>query len=356
MFKQKSMRILYWIIVGILTFLFLYLLTILFPFYRSFFSVVMKILTPFIIAGLIAYLLHPVVEKLHEHKFPRWLAIIGIYLLFFGGVGYGGYKLYPLVIHQLRDLNDNLPQFIDMYRKTIYGVYESTSFLPETVHDRMDEFFIEMEEKIGTILTNSVKQLTKIMDVIIIIAVIPVLVFYMLKDFNLIKRAIWKLTPKKYQDDGKELAKEIDDSLGHYIRGQLLVCFFVALTSYGLLWFIDMKYPLVLALTMGITNIIPYFGPILGAIPAVIIAFTVSMKMVVYVIIAVFVVQIVEGNLLSPFIVGKSINIHPILIIFALLVGSEIGGVVGMIVAVPLLSIIKVIIMHAKSFKTGEEH
>ncbi|WP_226036991.1 AI-2E family transporter [Aquibacillus saliphilus] len=354
MFNQnKSIQFLYWILIGILGFLFIYLLTILFPFYRSFFSVLFRILTPFLIAGLIAFLLHPVIEKLHEYKFPRWLAIISIYFLFFGVIGYIIYKAYPAFIDQLKDLNENLPDFIDSYRKTIYGIYEKTSFLPETVHDKMDEFLHEMEGFISNLLTGIVKQLTKIMDVVIILAVIPVLVFYMLKDFHLIKRTLWKLTPKKYRNEGKELFIEIDKSLGNYIRGQLLVCFFVSLTTYGILLFIDMKYPLLLAIVMGITNIIPYFGPILGAIPTIVIAFTISMKMVLLVIITVFIVQIIEGNLLSPFIVGKSINIHPILIIFALLVGGELGGVIGMIIAVPLLSIVKVVLVHTKSFKSS---
>lgn len=352
MFNQsKSMRFLYWILIGILSFLFLYLLTILFPFYRSIFSVILRILTPFIIAGIIAYLLHPLIEKLHDYKFPRWLAIIGIYMLFFGGVGYLIYKTYPVFIHQLKDLNQNLPHLIDMYRNTIYEVYDRTSFLPEAIHDKMDEFFHDVEAMIGKLLTDSIKQLTKIMDVIVIVAVIPVLVFYMLKDFSLIKSTLWKLTPKKYREDGKELAVEIDKSLGNYIRGQLLVCLFVSLTTYGILWLIGMKYPLLLAILMGITNIIPYFGPILGAVPAVIIGFTISLKMVVYVILGVFVVQIIEGNLLSPLIVGKSIDIHPILIIFALLVGGEVGGVIGMIIAVPVLSVVKVFLMHTKTFR-----
>ncbi|MDC3415616.1 AI-2E family transporter [Aquibacillus salsiterrae] len=352
MFNQnKSMRFLYWILVGILSFLFLYLLTILFPFYEKFFTTSLKILMPFIISGIIAYLLHPIVEKLHRFHFPRWLAILTIYILFFGGVGFGLYKAYPLMINQLNDLDKNLPQFIDMYRNTTHGLYEKTAFLPEAVHKKMDDFFYDLEEFVGDFITNSVKQLTKIMDVVVVIAVIPVLVFYFLKDFKKIQSSLWKLTPKKYREEGKDLAIDIDKSLGNYIRGQLLVCLFVGLTSYGLLWLIGMKYPLLLGLTMGITNIIPYFGPLLGAIPALIIAFTISMKMVVFVILSVFIVQIIEGNLLSPFIVGKSIDIHPIIIIFALIVGGEIGGVVGMIVAVPVLSVIKVFIIHINAYR-----
>jgi predicted PurR-regulated permease PerM len=348
--ENKSLRFLYWILIGIASFLFLYLLTKLFPFYQSILSFIFRILTPFLIAGLIAYLLHPIVEKLHAHKFPRWLAIIGIYIIFFGGFGYLLYRVYPVFVHQLRDLNANLPELMEMYRATIYGLYEKTSNLPEGVHDKMDQLLAEVEKMIGDFLTLLAKKATKIMDVIVIIAVIPVLVFYMLKDFDLIKKGMWRLTPRKYRQEGSQLVKDIDESLGNYIRGQLLVCFFVSLTTYGILLLMDMKYPLLLALVMGTTNIIPYFGPILGAIPAVIIAITISAKMVVYVILAVFVIQIIEGNLLSPFIVGKSTNIHPILIIFALLVGGEVGGVIGMILAVPLITILKVVLDHTNTF------
>ncbi|SDK52212.1 AI-2E family transporter [Sediminibacillus albus] len=352
--QHKSVRFLYWILIGILAFLFLYLLLKLLPLYQTILGVFLRILTPFLIAALIAYLLHPLIEKLHKFNLPRWLVIIGIYFLFFGGAGYLLYKTFPVFIHQLKDLNENLPSFMEQYREAIYGLYEQTAYLPETVHDRMDLLLYRIEEFIGSLLTGIVQQAGRIMDIVILAAVIPVLVFYMLKDFDLIKKTLSKLTPERYRDGSRQLCREIDKSLGNYIRGQLLVCLFVSLTTYTCLWFIDMKYPLLLAIIMGLTNIIPYFGPILGAIPAIVIAFTISTKMVFYVILAVFVVQIVEGNLLSPFIVGKSINIHPILIIFALLAGGEIGGILGMILAVPVITIGKVIIYQIRQFRAAD--
>lgn len=112
------------------------------------------------------------------------------------------------------------------------------------------------------------------------------------------------------------------------------------------LLFFDLKYPLVLGIIIGITNVIPYFGPIIGAIPAVIIASTMSVKMLIIVVIIIVVLQFLEGNILSPFIVGKSLHMHPLFIMFALLLGGEVGGIVGMVVAVPVLSILKVAIMH----------
>ncbi len=100
-----------------------------------------------------------------------------------------------------------------------------------------------------------------------------------------------------------------------------------------------MEYSILLGVIIGLTNFIPYFGPIIGAIPALLIAFTISTKMVLFVLLVILAVQLTEGNLLSPFIVGKSIRIHPIYIILALFIAAKVGGVIGMILAVPLLAI-----------------
>ena len=109
-----------------------------------------------------------------------------------------------------------------------------------------------------------------------------------------------------------------------------------------------MKYALILGIVIGVTNVIPYFGPIIGAVPAIIIAAAMGMKKVIWVAVIVFGLQFLEGNVLSPLIVGKSLHMHPLIIMLALLLGGEVGGVVGLILAVPLLVIIKVAILHAK--------
>lgn len=140
----------------------------------------------------------------------------------------------------------------------------------------------------------------------------------------------------------------MDISLGNYIRGQLIVCLFVSITSLLLFRFLNIEYALLLAIVMGITNIIPYFGPILGAIPVTLVTYTTSgeIKLVIFVIIGIFVMQIIEGNLISPYIVGKSVRIHPVAIIFALLLGSQLFGIPGMILAVPVLTILRVVFTH----------
>src|SRR5699024_5186856 len=343
---NKPLNFLAWVITGIFVLLFIYLLVKLFPVYGAIVSFFWHLLLPFLIAVLIAYLLYPVIKKMHAYIMPKSLAILMIYLLFFGGIGYLGYRVYPAVIQQISELQEQLPQLIDMYREFIYSLYEYTSFLPENVHDRMDQLIYEAEMYIENLLTDVVRGFTKIFDMIIIITVIPVLVFYFLKDFAAIKNYFKTWIPEKYHAQTRLLCRAIDEGLGNYIRGQFVVCLFVGLAAFVLFKFLDVPYALLLAIIMALTNIIPYFGPIIGAIPAVAITATISGKLVLIVLAGIFIIQVIDGNLLSPYIVGKSVNIHPIAIIFALLLGGQISGVIGMILAVPVLAVINVIVSH----------
>ncbi|MEN2765897.1 AI-2E family transporter [Ornithinibacillus xuwenensis] len=347
MFSQKKpINFLYWIITGIFVFLFIFLLVKLFPYYKAFFSFLWNLAAPFLIACLIAYLLYPIVQKIHQYNIPKSVAILIIYLIFFGGTGYLIYRVYPAVVHQLRDLDEYLPQLVEMYQALIYQVYESTSFLPETVHDKIDETIRTIELSMDTLIGNLIGGITKVLDMVIIITVIPVLVFYFLKDYDKIKDFVKGFIPSKFQRSSSNLVHAVDEGLGNYLRGQLLVCLFVAITSYIVFQFMGLKYALLLGIFMGLTNIIPYFGPIIGAIPAVLLALTISGNMVLFVLIGVFVIQLIESNFLSPYIVGKSTRIHPVAIIFVLLLGSKLGGVLGMILAVPVLTILNVVTKH----------
>ncbi|SFL79440.1 Predicted PurR-regulated permease PerM [Gracilibacillus orientalis] len=342
MSNQSKMRIVLQLIILCLAVLFLYLMYILFPFYKHVLIVVLQVLAPFLIAGLIAYLLHPVVEKIHRFHIPRPLAIIFIYLLFFTLTGYGIYISFPMWMEQLQEMQQNIPQYVDAYRSFIYGLYNQTSFLPEGFHDNLDQLFQNIETTLGEQLTNLLKNIPLLFDIFVMIAVIPILAFYFLKDYQQLQRGILKIIPQKYQSFTKKLAHDMEESLGQYIRGQILVCFLVGLVSYFLLRWIGMNYAVVLATIIGFTNFIPYFGPIIGAIPAVLIAFTMSTKMVLYVFLVVLAVQLLEGNLLSPFIVGKSIHIHPVYLILTLFIAAKTTGVVGMLLAVPFLAVARV--------------
>ncbi|KAB2338657.1 AI-2E family transporter [Cytobacillus depressus] len=311
-------------------------------------KIIMAVFIPFIIAAFITYLLHPIVEKISNSGLNKGVAVFGIYVLFFGGLGFALYKGIPAFIHQLKDLSENAPQFANQYRGWVETIQEKTSTWPEGIQARIDEGIIALESALDKMLSKSVNILMNVLNYSLIIAIVPFISFYMIKDFDLMKRTIWYVTPRKWRQEGILFLRDIDKSLGSYIRGQILVCVVIGAISALLFWIFDMKYPLLLGFIIGLTNVIPYFGPFFGVIPAVVIAATISVKLIIISVVIVFVLQFLEGNILSPMIMGKSLDMHPLVIMFALLAGGEAGGVIGLIIAVPILAILKVSLVHAR--------
>lgn len=344
-------RLGFMLLLFIVIFIFLKLKAIWLPVINIAFSV----LLPFLIAAFISYLLHPVVEILHEKGMNRGLAIAIIYLIFFGGIGYGVYKGIPAIITQVWELSESVPLVAEQYRHWVNVIENNTSHWPFGVQEQLEDGITMIESRLENLMNIVMHYLLRSFDFILLLALIPFIAFYILKDFDSIKKMVWYLTPKRWRRVGIAFLGDINESLGGYIRGQIIVCATIGSISALLFWIVGMDYPLVLGIIIGITNIIPYFGPFIGAVPAVVIAAAISVKMVIITVIIVFVLQFLEGNVLSPLIVGKSLHMHPLFIILALLAGGEIGGIIGLILAVPILAIIKVCILHARNHLTKKK-
>ncbi|MCP8967269.1 AI-2E family transporter [Ectobacillus ponti] len=348
---MKNLKIIWIYRLGLLLLLFLCLLVFLKikPVWAPVVGILKLVLTPFLIAYFIGYLLHPLVEKLHKQGMPRVLAILLIYVLFFGGVGYGLYKGIPVAVSQLKDMNENFPQFMSMYDHWLDRIQRNTAQMPEFVSDKVKQIFIGVEAKIQGLLDRMMSSARAVLDSLLIIVLIPFIVFYILKDYDELYHLFWRIVPGRWRGSGKRLVHAIDESLGKYIRGQLFVCSVLAGLAALAFWAIGLKYPLLLGILIGVTDIIPYFGPILGAIPTLIVAATISMNMIMKAVVTLLVLQFLESNILSPYIVGKSLHMHPVVIMLALLVGGEVGGIPGLILAVPALAVIRTVYQHSRT-------
>ena len=178
---------------------------------------------------------------------------------------------------------------------------------------------------------------------IITYMVSPLIIYYFLCDSeNMINKSLI-IFPPESRNVIKKIIKDIDKVLGKYIISQLILCGFITIATFLILIFLKIDFPLILSLINGIFNIIPYFGPIFGVIPAILIGLLISPKTALYVALCFFVLQQIEGDILSPKIIGDSISMHPLTVILLLLIGGKVGGVLGMILAVPLGVVIKVI-------------
>ncbi|RWR15201.1 AI-2E family transporter [Siminovitchia fortis] len=348
--KQKRLRLIYNLAIVLLLFIILYCFLLLKPLWKPVFTIVCIGLLPFMIGGFIAYLLHPIVKKIELLGINRIVAILAIYVLFFGGMGYALYVGIPVLIDQVSHFSEHIPELAGHYKGLVKDLHESTSRWPDGIQTQIEERVDDFEQWLNRFLEKTMSAFKGLINFIFVLAVIPFISFYILKDLDLIKKAAWYMTPKKWRKQGKEFLSAVNTSLGGYIRGQLLVCVLIGTISTLLFWLIGLDYPVIMGLIVAFTNIIPYFGPVIGAVPVTAFALLSSVKLALMSAGIIVLLQLLEGNVLSPYIVGRSINIHPLFIIAALIIGGEAGGVIGMLVAVPLLAILKVAVVHSRDY------
>ena len=345
---DKSVKWIYRLIFLLLSFFVIYLFFKLKPVWYPIIFILSKTLIPFGLAAFVAYLLHPVIDLLQKRGMRRSVSILLIYVLFFGGVGFAVYKGMPIILQEMEELIETAPQFTEKYQGALKYIHDKTSNWPIQFKERIDEGILFLENKLESLLSSVMDYVVNVPDFVLLFGLVPLIAFYYLKDWAKIKKAALMITPSKIKRQSIAFMRDIEQSLGNYIRGQFIVCVTIGVISALLLWILHVKYSLLLGIIIGVTNIIPYFGPIIGAIPAVVIAAATSTKQVIWVAVVIFGLQFLEGNILSPLIVGKSLHMHPLLIMLSLLIGGELGGIVGLILAVPILSIIKVSVIHAK--------
>lgn len=346
--ETKQTRWLFRLLTIVLAFVALLLFLKLKPYWLPVAKIIEIITIPFIFSLFISFLISPLITYTDRFNLPRWLSIILLYILFFGGIGFLIYKGIPVIIDQLSELSSYLPQLLSNYHDLVFEIHNETSNLPLNLQDKLQDLIMKMEVGVNKLLAGSMNFLKTLLNSLLIIGIIPIIVFYFLKDREELKESFYSALPRKTRKETRLFLNELTKTLGGYIRGQILVGLLIGTLAAVLLSLFGMKYAILLGIVIGITNIIPYFGPILGAIPAVIIAITMSFKMVIVVLVIIFSLQFLEGNIVSPYIIGKNIAIHPVWIIFALISGSELGGLVGMIISVPILVIVKVTYSHIR--------
>ncbi len=321
------------------------LLWLLRPLLAEWFAFLKIAVTPFFLAMIISYLLHPLVDRLQARKVPRSLAIILLFGLFVGLLVWTVQALIPVALEQLDELREHAPEFKRFIQQSLDGIHQQP-FMLESIRQGIDAAIVKLETSLTKRTQDSIGMLTHAMDYIFVSFLIPFLVFYMLKDIDLIEKTGLAFVPGKHREKTVRLLRDIDDALGKYVRGQLIVCLLIGALAYLGYWLIGMPYPLLLAAIVAIFNVIPYLGPLLAAAPALFIAATLSWQMALMVIVINLLCQVLEGNVIGPHIIGKSLHLHPLVIMFALIVGGELAGILGLILVVPLLAVVRVVYRH----------
>lgn len=305
-----------------------------------------QIIVPFIISGLLCYLISPIVNKIMLLGIQRWVAVTFITVLIIAIFVFIASLLVPVITTEIKSFSGNYPKYEALVKEQCNSVATKIPFLKkytDNIVNSTEESENRLTDLIASRLNTLTKHITSIVSVIPFIILIPVITFFMLLGVRTSKEAFLDFLPARYVEFFVSFIYEVNLVLGGYIRGQIIEAFFIGTVTSLILFGFNVKYALIIGVISGLFNIIPYLGPAVAMISGIL-ATAIQYKsitMVLYVFIALEIMQQIDGRIIQPLIVGKNVNLGPVTMIFALLFGANIGGIIGMLVAVPTLAILK---------------
>lgn len=311
---------------------------------------ILKLLLPLFIGLFIAWLLDPIVSKLKEKGIRRGFGTAICYIIFLGIVFLIVNALIPLLSEQINEFVSNtIPGVYDACRNWINNIFDKFNGIENFDANGMKlELFAKLES-VATNLTSSLPAIlvtfvTNLFSGVGTFAIGMIIGFYILLDFDKHVKLIYSLVPNHLQKDAYTLVKVVDEPLKRFVIGAIIDCSVVFIISFIGFAIIGLKAPLLFGLFCGITNVIPYAGPYIGGAPAVLVAFSQGTPTGIAVLIFIAVVQALEGNLFQPLIMSKTTKLSPITIILGLLVFGHFFGIIGMVLATPIIGAVKGII------------
>ncbi len=308
---------------------------------------VLGILSPLFIGIFLSWLLEPIINYFVKNKVSRKLSTFMVYLVLVFLIILILALIVPEFISQLNELIKKIPSLLTSVNNFISDIFKSlssssfdTSTMKENLLDSINNF-------VNNLTTNNlsgiVEKLSSSVKFISNIFLGLLIGIYLSLDFFKVNKYFKMIIPEKFHDDLKVLRKSFNTMLRSYVNGTLFSCLFVFIfTLIGLL-FSGISSPLLFAIFCALTNIIPYFGPYIGGIPVVVVGFAISPVTGVICLATVLIVQFIDGNILNPIIVGKAVSLHPITIMLSLLIFEYFFGIMGMILAAPIVAALKLI-------------
>ncbi|HWK23203.1 MAG TPA: AI-2E family transporter [Ureibacillus sp.] len=320
------------------------------------------VILPGVLAIIGYYLLRPFVrlaEKSGKGKFPRSLVILILYVIVGALLTLLSLLVYPFLRDQFTNLVEEFPNYFMRFIETTVTFLNNSRFdelfskyfdydevLTNVTNDlvtTMKDTFANVASSIASGITGFVSTLT---GIVLSLVTVPFILFYLLYEGEKLPKFILRLFPPRARNEVGQVLKEMDKQVSSYILGQILVsiCIGVMMTIGFLI--IGLDYAFLLGILAMVTSVVPYLGPAIAIIPALVIAIVTSPMMLVYLIIVWTVVQLVEGKFITPNIMGKSLSVHPITIIFVLLTFGSLFGVAGVILGIPAYALLKVLVSH----------
>lgn len=312
------------------------------------------VLTPFLAAAFLAYLGDPLVDRLEAKKFSRTVAVCIVFSIMSIIVLLVLLILIPLLHEQISLLIKRIPDMFSWLQHTAVPTIAAKLNIDASIInlDVVKESLLENWRNIGSTLGRVFGKIGQSGQVVILwfsyLVLIPVVTFYLLRDWDILVARIKELIPRTYVFKTVQLCRECDDVLAEFLRGQLLLMLAQGLIYTIGLWVVGLEFALLIGMLAGLVSFVPYLGVIVGVVVAGIAAIMQFQELmpVIYVLMVFGVGQMIEGMVLSPWLVGDRIGLHPVAVIFAVMAGGQLFGFFGVLMALPAAAIITVLLRH----------
>lgn len=313
------------------------------------------ILSPFLIAFALAYLGDPLVDRLEHSGLGRTAGVLLVFLLFLGLIAIAALVLIPQLLNEVASLVRQIPNFILWLQQTgSPWLVEKFGVDPFAINlDSLRQRLTENWQEAGGIATRVLGEVTASGMALVTwaanLALIPVVAFYLLRDWDQLVAALHHLVPRDMEKTVAKLARECDEVLSAFLRGQLMIMFLLGCVYALGLVVVGLDLAILIGMLAGLASIVPYLGFIVGILAAGIAALFQFQDFVplIYVAMVFGIGQALEGMVLTPLLVGDRIGLHPVAVIFAVLAGGQLFGFVGVLLALPIAAVIMVFVRHA---------
>lgn len=311
-------------------------------------TTVLKILIPLFLGIVIAWLLNPLINKLESKGLKRNIGLILSYIVLIGLIVLFLSALLPMLYNQILELVDSLPSIFSSMQNWLNGIFDRLNDIEaidiaevkDTLTNKLSDFTKDLSTSLPSIIINFLSSVASYIGTFVLGLVIG---FFLLINTDNLGNTILDIIPKKHRGGIKELYIRIDKTLRNYVNGAIIDSFVVFVVSSVAFAIIGLKAPLLFGLFCGLMNVIPYLGPYIGGAPAVVVGLSQSTTIGITVLIAIAIIQFIEGNLLQTLIISKTTKLNPITIIIGLLVFGHFFGIIGMLLSTPIIGVLKVI-------------
>ena len=312
--------------------------------------IITTLFAPVVLAGVLYYILRPAVQLLGRYV-PKTVGILLIFGIIAVLLTALFYYFGPTIQQQVEKMAELAPEKVEEVTEESEGAvskYQIGGLSGGELMDRLTGYVKTLSDRV---LENVMNIITMLMNVVIVLVLVPFILFFLLKDDNRLKPHLLKYIPEDHKAEGDKLLKDVDQTLSAFIVGQVIVAGVVGVLMFLGYLIIGLDYALSLSIFAMFLVVVPFLGPIIGIIPAVFVALmNYDLFMVVKVLLVLGAVQQLEGNLVTPNIMGNRLNIHPLTIILLLLVAGSLYGFVGILIAIPLYAVIKTLVHNFRLF------